>query len=202
MINTDNITMPRYIYVPWVAMEPHELRASRAVDLALALSMQIRHPILGIASTKDELPEDWGTLPCRTRKSSAFAVPGPAIQVHFWPSIDDLASMVPRRASHAFVLEWGRDDLSGWARHNHALHLDTGEELAPTLSAEAVELYERIHRNGNNGWHDSRGKRDALRDLRRLSEIGELDPPDLAGYMIGRQTNTAIRKLLELVKQI
>jgi hypothetical protein len=192
---------PRFVYVPWSDREPHTPRAEQAVGMALALAAQIRHPIIGIASTKDQLPDTWGKLPYRTRKSSAAAVPGPAVEVHFWPSIDDLASMSPKRASHAFVLEWGSDDLSGWARHNHAVHFDTREELAPALSADALKLYEQIDWNGNNGWGDDYGKRDALRDLRHLREIGELDPDDLAGYMIGRHGNTAIRKLLALAKK-
>lgn len=194
-------TFPRFIYIPWSDAESYELRADEAVSLARALAAQVKRPIIGIASTKDQLPDDWGKLPYRTRKSSVNAAPAAAVEVHFWPSIDDLASMNPKRASHAFVLEWASYDLSGWARHNHAVHFDTKEELAPALSADAIKLYERIDRNGNNGWHDDYGKRDALRDLRRLREIGELDPNDLAGYMIGRHSNTAIRKLLELAKK-
>lgn len=197
----DSSTFPRFIYVPWSDAEPHALRADQAVRLARALAAQVKRPIIGIASTKDQLPDDWGKLPYRTRKSSANAVSAPAVEVHFWPSIDDLASMSPKRASHAFVLEWPSYDLSGWARHNHAIHFDTKEELTPALSADAIKLYERIDWNGNNGWHDEYGKRDALRDLRTLREIGELDPNDLAGYMVGRHSNTAIRKLLELAKK-
>lgn len=202
MADANSSTFPRFVYVPWSVEEPHASRAKQAVGLARALAAQIRHPIIGIASTKDQLPDDWGKLPYRTRKSSTAAVPDPAVEVHFWPSIDDLASMSPKRASHAFVLEWGSDDLSGWARHNHAVQFDTKEELAPALSTHAIKLYERIDWNGNNGWHDDYGKRDALRDLRTLREIGELDPHDLAGYMIGRHSNTAIRKLLELAKKV
>jgi hypothetical protein len=202
MADPDSGAFPRFVYVPWSDEEPHAPRAEQAVGLARALAAQIGHPVIGIASTKNQLPDDWGKLPYRTRKSSTAAVHGPAVEVHFWPSIDDLASMSPKRASHAFVLEWGSDDLSGWARHNHAVHFDTKEELAPALSADAIKLYERIDWNGNNGWHDEYGKRDALRDLRRLREIGELDPHDLAGYMIGRHSNTAIRKLLELAKKV
>lgn len=91
------------------------------------------------------------------------------------------------------ALEWASYDHSGWARRNHAVHFDTKEKLAPALSADAIKFYERIHWNGNNGWHDDYGKRDALRNLRRLREIGEFDPDDLAGYTIGRHGNTAIR---------
>lgn len=195
-------TFPRFVYVPWSDEEAHTTRANQVAGLARALAAQTRQPIIGIASTKNQLPNDWGKLPYRTRKSSTASVPGPAVEIHFWPSIDDLASMSPKRAAHAFVLEWGSDDLSGWARHNHAVHFDTKEELTPALSADATKLYERIDWNGNNGWHDDYGKRDALRDLRRLREIGELDPHDLAGYMIGRHSNTAIRKLLELAKKV
>lgn len=197
----NNSIFPRFIYVPWADTDPHALRADQAVRLARALAAQVKHPILGIASTKEQLPIDWGKRPYRTRKSSANAVPAPAVEVHFWPSIDDLAAMSPKRASHAFVLEWASCDLSGWARHNHAVHFDTTEKLMPALSADAIKLYERIDWNGNNGWHDGRGTCDALRDLRTLREIDELDPNDLAGYMVGRHSNTAIRKLLDLAKK-
>ncbi len=202
MADPGSNSFPRFVYLPWSDEEPHAPRAEEAVGLAGALAARIGHPLIGIASTKEQLPDDWGKLPYRTRKSSTAAVFGRAVEVHFWPSIDDLAAMSPKRASHAFVLEWGSHDLSGWARHNHAVHFDTKEELVPKLSADAIKLYERIDRNGNNGWHDDYGKRDALRDLRKLREIGELDPNDLAGYMIGRHSNTAIRKLLELANKV
>ncbi|BAJ73214.1 signal recognition particle GTPase [Microbacterium testaceum StLB037] len=201
MTDPGGATFPRFIYVPWVSDQPHSARADETVELATELAAQIRRPVIGIASTKDQLPDDWGKRPYRTRKSSAAATSGPAVEVHFWPSLDDLAAMNPGRAAHAFILEFGSDDLSGWARHHHAVHFDTKDELTPALSAEAISLYESIDRIGNNSWHDDYGKRDALRDLRRLRDIGELDPGDLAGYMIGRHSHTAIRKLLELAKK-
>lgn len=202
MSNPDSSAFPRFIYVPWSDSEPHAPRAEQAVELARALATQIERPVIGVASTKSQLPDDWGKLPYRTRKSSTAAVRCPAVEVHFSPSIDDLAAMSPQRSAHAFVLEWGSDDLSGWARHNHAVRLDTEEELEPLLSADALELYERIDWNGNNGWHDTPGKRDAVRDLRRLREINELELNDLAGYMIGRHSNTAIRQLLRLAMRV
>ncbi|WP_147301838.1 hypothetical protein [Microbacterium sp. AG157] len=100
------------------------------------------------------------------------------------------------------VLEWETGEFAGWARHNRALNFDTGEDLVPTRSAEAMELYERIAWNGNNGWRDDWGKRDAIRDMRKLRDMGELDVLDLAGYMIGRRGSRAIRQLLRLARSV
>lgn len=195
------IAFPRFIYVPWSGEQSPEQRGHQIVNLAHALAQRTGHPLLGIAATKNQLPDDWGKLPYRTRKSSSASVSGPAVEIHFWPSLDTLAYLSPARAGYAFVLEWGSDDLSGWARHHHAIDFDTKEELAPAISDEAAGLYAQIDRNGNNSWHDDYGERGALRDLRRLRELGELDPDDLAGYMIGRHSNSAIRRLLDLARR-
>jgi hypothetical protein len=56
--------------------------------------------------------------------------------------------------------------------------------MVPQLSAAARELYDRIEFNGNNGWADAPGKRDAIRDLRELKAMGELDADLLHGYML------------------
>lgn len=110
--------------------------------------------------------------------------------------------MLPTRAKHAFILEWGSDDLSGWARHSGAVHFDEKRQMSPALSAHALELYKAIDWNGNNSWGDNSGKRDALRDLRRLKELGELDLIDLAGYMVDRRGDHAIKNLLDLARKV
>jgi hypothetical protein len=195
-----DVDFPQYVYVPWVDGEPHSARASEAREIASALASKKRIPLVGVGATKNQLPDDWGSLPYRTLKSRHGSSHGSAVEIHFWPMLDTLAAMPPH-GTHAFVLEWGSDDLSGWARHNHAVHFDTKQTLEPSLSSDALELYGRIDWNGNNGWHDAPGKRDALHDLRKLREMGELDPADLGGYMIGRHSNRAIRQLIELAKR-
>jgi hypothetical protein len=191
---------PRFVYVPWVDEEPPDARAIVARRIAASVASKARIPLVGVSATMNQLPDDWGSLPHRTLKSRHRAPHGSTVEIHFWPSLDTLAAMPPH-GSHAFVLEWFSDDLSGWARHNQALHFDTKQTLEPTLSAEALELYGRIDWNGNNGWRDAPGKRDALRDLGKLREMGELDPADLGGYMIGRHSNRSIRQLIELTNR-
>ena len=193
---------PRFVYVPWNDELSVDDRASHVLLVARDLASEERLPVMGIAATKDQLPGDWGKLPYRTRKSSVAAIDGPAVRIHFWPSLDDLASIAPASAGFVIVLEWEAGELAGWARHNHALDFDTGEELVPTRSAEAMELYERIAWNGNNGWRDDWGKRDAVSDMRKLREMGEFDALDLAGYMIGRRGSRAIRQLLLLARSV
>lgn len=200
-MTTQRADFPPFVYVPWIDGEPHAARADETRKIAEALSARTRLPLIGVGATKSQLPDDWGSRPYRTLKSRHGLAHGSSIEVHFWPSLDTLASMPPRGA-YAFVLEWGSDDLSGWARHNNAIDFDTKQELQPSLSTAAVELYRRIDWNGNNGWHDAPGKRDAIRDLRTLREIGELDTADLGGYMVGRHGNRAIRQLLELAGRV
>lgn len=192
---------PRYIYVPWIDGEPHGERADQTVALAEALAWEVGLPVLGVAATAQQIPDGWGKRPYRTRKSRAHSVAGPAVEVYFWPTLDLLASMPPTHGKRTFVLEWGSDDLSGWARHAGAVHFDEKQTMVPTITAEALELYAVIDWNGNNSWGDAPGKRDALRDLRKLKAMGELEPVDLAGYMIGRHGDHAIKNLLELARK-
>lgn len=197
---------PQYVYAPWVDGVPHSDRAKQVVELGRALANQTRLPLIGVGATKNQLPDDWGKLGYRTKKSSQGGGHGGSIEIHFWPSIDTFASLGPE-GTHAFVLEWAsfRDtttyDLSGWARHNHAVHFDSKEVMAPALSDDALELYRRIDWNGNNGWFDTAGRRDALRDLRRLKELGEYDGADLLGYLLGKHSNRALRALLAIAEK-
>jgi hypothetical protein len=193
---------PRYIYVPWIDGVPHGGRADETVELAQVVARETGLPVLGVAATTQQLPDDWGRRPYRTSKSRAHSVAGPAVEVYFWPTVDLLASMPPTHGEHTFVLEWGSDDLSGWARHAGAVDFDEKQTMVPTITAEALELYAAIDWNGNNSWRDAPGKRDALRDLRKLKAMGELDPLDLAGYMIGRHGEHAIKNLLELARKV
>ena len=193
---------PRFVYVPWNDEVSIDARASHVFAVARDLASKERLPVMGIAATKDQLPDGWGKLPYRTRKSSVAAINGPAVRIYFWPSLDDLASVAPARSGFVIVLEWEAGELAGWARHNHALNFDTRQELAPALSDGAMELYERIAWNGNNGWRDDWGKRDAISDMRKLRDMGEFDAVDLAGYMIGRWGSRAIRQLLKLARGV
>lgn len=138
-----DLDFPRIVFVPWVDEEPHEARASTARKIAASVASKERMPLVGVGATMNQLPDDWGSLPHRTLKSRSRAPHGSVVEVHFWPSLDTLAAMPPH-GSHAIVLEWFSDDLSGWARHNHAVHFDTKQTLEPSLSPEAVELYGRI----------------------------------------------------------
>lgn len=200
-MSSEERKFPRHIYVPWIDGEPFDERAEQVVAIAQALAREAGLPLLGVAATAQQLPDDWGKHPYRTRKSRAHSVSGPAVEVYFWPTLDLLASMPPTHGKHTFVLEWGSDDLSGWARHAGAVHFDEKKKMAPECTTEALELYADIDWNGNNSWRDAPGKRDALRDLRELKTMGELDPVDLAGYMIGRHGDHAIKNLLELVRK-
>ncbi|MFZ8756953.1 hypothetical protein ACO03V_05970 [Microbacterium sp. HMH0099] len=181
---------------------PVDRRSSQVFAVARDLASKERLPVMGIAATKDQLPDGWGKLPYRTRKSSVAALDGPAVRIYFWPSLDDLASMAPASAGFVIVLEWEAGELAGWARHNQALNFDTREELVPARSGGAMELYERIAWSGNNGWRDDWGKRDAVSDMRKLRDMDEFDALDLAGYMIGRRGNRAIRQLLHLARGV
>lgn len=164
-------------------------------------------PLIGVGATKQQLPDDWGKNGYRTLKSSQGYTRAGSVEIHFWPSVDTFASLRPS-GTHTLVLEWASYgggitcDLSGWARHNRAFHFDTKTELEPALSVEAIALYQRIDRNGNNSWLDAPGKRDALRDLRLLRDLGELEPADLVGYMIGRHSPRAIKQLIALVAKV
>ena len=193
---------PRFVYVPWNDELSIDSRASHVFAVARDLASKERLPVMGIAATKDQLPDGWGKFPYRTRKSSVAAIDGPAVRIYFWPSLDDLASMAPASSGFVIVLEWQAGELAGWARHNHALNFDTREELVTARSDAAMELYERIERNGNNGWHDDWGTRDAINDMRKLRDLGEFDVLDLAGYMIGRRGSRAIRQLLQLARGV
>jgi len=192
---------PRFIYVPWRDDVAHTDRGDQVVAIAQALAAKTRIPLLGVAATLNTLPDSWDGLPRQTLKSSNGSG-GAKIEIHFWPSTETFSRMNPSRAAHAFVLEFGNWDLSGWARHNGAVHFDTKDLMRPAISDEALDLYKRIEWNGNNSWFDSPGKRDALHDLRRLRELDELDLVDLTGYMVGKRSASAIQQLAKLAAKI
>jgi hypothetical protein len=81
--------------------------------------------------------------------------------------------------------------LHGWAAVNGAFDVATREVQAPLGEAE-TKLYGRILWNGNNGWADAAGKRDALHDLRELRAVGGLDKDRLLGYLVGRKGFEAV----------
>lgn len=195
---------PRFVYVPWRDDVDFRERMENAASAAVELAEDEGLAVMAVASAKDDLPSAWGKRPYRTRKSTAFAVSGPAVEVHIWPALADLGASSPLRAKHAFVIEFAGHDLSGWARHSGALHADTGATLAPTVSETAAKIYTSIDFSGNNGWADQPGRRDALRYLQQLKEMGELHPVDIAGYLVAHRqcSREAITRLLELAQSV
>lgn len=195
---SDPRRFPRYVYVPWVSADEHAARCARVQVLAGRLAGELGVPIVGYAATRRDLPAGWAKRPAITRRSR-YSRPVSSVGIHFQPTLLDLAARSPQRSTHAFVMEGPSDDLSGWARHHRAVHIDTALPLSPTISSVAKKLYELIDWNGNLGWRDRLGRSEALHGLIRLRDLGELEPVDLLGYLIDRQPPEALHRLLDVI---
>lgn len=146
------------------------------VRFAIELAARVGAPPIAVVTGKHMIPDDWGKRPYRTRTSSGNLHPGQPVEVHIWPSLEDLVALRATTTGHAIIIEYADHDLSGWARHRGAMHYDTKEILAPEVSEEALSLYAKIDWNGNNGWHDAPGKRDALRERCESTSHPTYDP--------------------------
>lgn len=93
-----HVEFPRFVHVPWIDGEPHSARANQTRQIAAALASKSHALVEGGGTTKDQLPDGWGSLPCRTLKSLHGVPHSSVVEIHFWPSFDTLAAM-PRGPS-------------------------------------------------------------------------------------------------------
>ena len=122
----------------------------------------------------------------------------PRVVLLLHPTFKLMSHPLPGEMSHVIVVEFPNSRLNGWAAFAGALNLTSKEYMSAEVSDEALALYKRIEWNGNNGWADEWGKRDAIRDLDELKRMGELDIGLLRGYMLSKKSHIAIDRLIKL----
>jgi hypothetical protein len=126
----------------------------------------------------------------------------PQVVLLMHPSFKLMSGAGSHGARHTVVVEFPTDQLHGWARFAGAFNLATHEVMSAKLDDTVQALYERIEWNGNNGWADGPGKRDALRDLVALATLGALDVDLLRGHMLPRTSTIAVGRLIKLAGQV
>jgi hypothetical protein len=191
---------PKHFYLPWTEGE-HNLDEGivfgKALATATKLPLEVGMPQL------NSIPEELARLPRFTERSrSAIRIPRVVLLLH--PTYKLMSHGRSGDGSHTVVVEFATEKLHGWAAFAGAFNIKSKETMSPQLSAAALELYERIEFNGNNGWADTPGKRDAIRDLRELKAMGELNVDLLRGYMLTRTqpSDTALERLIRLVDRV
>lgn len=186
-------------YIPWVDgvnnFGPGADFGQRVAQAA-GLPLQVAVPL------KNQRPESLKRADFVTEKSSGHLGNQARVVVILHPTLKLLSRALPSdSSSKVVVVEFSTVRLHGWAVANGALNVATLEVPAPLAPAETV-LYERILWNGNNGWADAAGKRDALHDLRELRVMGKLDKDSLIGYMVSREDYEAVVRLGKLVDTV
>lgn len=88
------------------------------------------------------------------------------------------------RATSLCVVETVSFPVRGWAAAVAAINLLTGEPTPPP-DAEVKEELDHLVFNGNNGYGDQYGKRDALSILRGLAGRPDYDAAFIVGYLAG-----------------
>ena len=191
---------PRHFSLPWTDGE-HNL--DEGIEFGKALAQSAKLPLEVGMPQLNQIPDELAKLPHFTERShSSLRIPRVVLLLH--PTYKLMRHGRPGDGSYAVVVEFATEKLHGWATFTGALNIKSKEAMSPKLSAAARELYERIEFNGNNGWADAPGKRDAIRDLRELKDMGELDVDLLRGYMLTRSqtSDTAIERLIKLAEGV
>lgn len=197
---TELVLRHRHFYVPWTNDEEDTLETGR--KFALALSAETRLPLVVAATTLASIPPELSHLERITERSST-AKRRPRVVLALYPSWKLLLKSAPASADSYFVgVEWADGSLRGWATFAGAFDLSTWTTMTDPLSQEVREIYDRIVWNGNNSWMDAHGKSAALRDVRRLNELDQLDRDLLLGYVLNRKRFAAALQLETLIEKV
>lgn len=184
----------RVIYFPWAENDDED-----PVAFTIELAKYLGLPITVVAVGKQNIPDELSSAGYVTERSSR-ASNQPSVTLLYYPT-KKLMSAMPR-TGRVVAAEFFMDPLRTWAAKRGAWNIHTGETMALELAPKVEELYSRILWNGNNGWFDKPGQRDALRDLRELKDMGALDKEQLLGYLIGEKSHRSLEQLAKLVDQV
>jgi hypothetical protein len=191
---------PQYFYLHWTDGESNldeGIGFGTALAQASGLPMEVGMPQL------NQIPDEQAKLAHFTERSrGSLRIPRVVLLLH--PANKLMSHGRPGDGSYAVGVEFATEKLHGWAAFTGAFNIKSKETMSPQLSAAARELYERIEFNGNNGWADAPGKRDAIRDLRELKDKGERDVDLLRGCMLARvrTSDVALERLVKLVERV
>lgn len=186
----------KLFYVPWTDRVNNFAPGAefgQLVARAAGLPLQVAIPL------KNQIPVSYKGVDFVTEKSSGRLGNQARVVVILHPTLKLLSRALPSDStSQVVVVEFATVRMHGWAAANGALNVAT-REVPDSLGVAETELYERILWNGNNGWSDAAGKRDALHDLRELRAMGKLDKDLLIGYLVSRKHYEAVVRLGKLV---
>lgn len=189
----------KHFYIPWADRVNNfgpGAEFGQRVAQAAGLPLQVAVPL------KNQRPESLKRADFVTEKSSGHLGDQARVVVILHPTLKLLSRALPSDgSSKVVVVESPTVRLHGWAVASGALNVATLEVPAPLAPAQA-QLYERILWNGNNGWADAPGKRDALHDLRELRALGKLNKGLLIGYMVSRTYYDDVVRLGKLVDKV
>jgi hypothetical protein len=178
--------------VPWVGNVPLEERAALAIDWITDRerdSGRRASVIVPQAITyQDPIERFKKGRPWASYRSSGKLSRGPVLVFSTGMEGLDRAARLAQDGAISYVA-WGDDDwLPGWAAAVAAVDLLSGEAVAvPGPNVES--LLDDLDFAGNNGWFDAPGKRDALRLLKELADIGTAP-----GFIIGAMLATGHTK--------
>ncbi|TFC48910.1 hypothetical protein [Cryobacterium shii] len=189
----------KYFYIPWADrvnnFDPGA-EFGQLIARAAGLPLQVAVPL------KNQMPESLKRADFVTEKSSGHLGNQARVVVILHPTLKLLSRALPSDStSQVGVVEFATVRMHGWAAANGAFNVAT-REVPDSVGVAETKLYERILWNGNNGWADAAGKRDALRDLRELRVLGKLDKDLLIGYMVSREDYEAVVRLGKLVDAV
>ncbi|TSD95285.1 hypothetical protein FOS14_18135 [Skermania sp. ID1734] len=139
-----------------------------------------------------------GAIHTTRRSRSVSSGTGPVFA--YVPHVRELAYSIQLARNTALcVVETPSFPVRGWASAVGAVDLLTGE-ITPPPAAELKDELDHLVFNGNNGYGDVYGKRDAKRSLGKLSASADYDPDFIVGYLAGSGISenglTNIQKLI------
>lgn len=197
-IDLDQLLSHQTIYFPWSSVQGCQ---DDPVKLTTALAGQVGLPITVMCSDKSSIPDALQHADYVTERSQCVNGRQSVILLYY-PTRRLFDRTALRSAKYVVVAEWPDEPLETWAAKRRAWNARTRATMSLDISPEITETYGRILWNGNNGWHDAPGKRDALRDLEALRDRNLLIKEQLIGYLLGEKSSSALDQLEKLVDQV
>lgn len=188
----------RLFYLPWTDDEDN---FQDGVDVSRQISRDSGLPIVAAVTTLSDVPEAFGKVEHITERSNRRGR-GPRVVAMLHPTLKLVSQVRPQAGDYRVIADLVDDRLAGWAAFAGAYNVGTGKLMTPGLSDETLATYERLLWNGNNGWADARGKRQAVVDLDQLRERGELKRDLILGYMLQKKNHEAVARLAKLIDNV
>lgn len=192
----DEALKHRFIYVPR-GTKKDTLQPGKMVGLAIA--RELRLPLTVLSVQKDGATHHPELAKHRIVTERSGSVADGGVVLAWCPRHKTMEKIQHLEKSVVLLVEWIPGEMEAWAKLKQAYNIVTDEVMGIDISAEAVEVLERIVVEGYKGWTDSISERMVRSFVDDLIELGAYNRDLVLAYARQTKHDASVQRLEKIL---